>query len=356
MKIFSNKLLLYFSVVPLLFISVNNAQDWRKIESLKGAWKFTIGDDKQWSETYYNDSSWEKVRVPSAWEDEGFHGYNGFAWYRKKFEFRDQNKYENIYLDLGYIDDVDQVYFNGKMIGGSGTFPPDYKTAYNAYRRYFVPKDYFNSNGWNVIAVRIYDAELSGGIISGGIGLYTPDPKTTIDIALHLEGIWRFKTGDNLDWAKPDLTDSGWQDIGVPMKWEYQGFENYDGFAWYRKSFNLPQNLASKNLVLVLGKIDDIDQVYFNGHLIGSTGDFLITPTIHNVTDEYFQFRGYYIPSNLINKNGNNVLAVRVYDDYLDGGIYEGPIGITTKDKYIEFWKEQKKNPAKKSIWDIFFD
>ena len=61
-------------------------QDENQILDLSGKWKFSIGDDSAWASPDYNDWEWEEIKVPSSWENEGFHGYNGFAWYRKSFE------------------------------------------------------------------------------------------------------------------------------------------------------------------------------------------------------------------------------------------------------------------------------
>jgi hypothetical protein len=51
---------------------------------------------------------------------------------------------KDLYLVLGYVDDVDQTFINGHLIGVSGGFPNDYRTAYNAFRKYFIPKEYLN--------------------------------------------------------------------------------------------------------------------------------------------------------------------------------------------------------------------
>jgi sialate O-acetylesterase len=98
-------------------------------------------------------------------------------------------------------------------------------------------------------------------------------------------------------------------------------------------------------MVLLIGKIDDIDQVYLNGTLVGSTGKF---PTKRseevNTGQEYDAFRGYFIPDGLLKKNQKNVIAVRVLDTGGAGGIYEGPVGIITQAKYIEYWRKNKRD------------
>ena len=96
---------------------------------------------------------------------------------------------------------------------------------------------------------------------------------------------------------------------------------------------------------MVLGKIDDADQLYINGILIGSTGNFPSRTGIRfNVDQEYDAFRGYYIPAGVLKNNQKNVIAVRVYDKGGAGGIYEGPVGLVTQSQYIDFWRSMKNN------------
>ncbi len=341
------KLFILLMMLPLQFI---HGEGWHKIIDLSGYWKFNIGDDKEWSEYYFDDEDWDEIKVPSSWEDQGYNGYNGYAWYRKEFEMTQNLKNLSLYVSLGYIDDVDEVYLNGKLIGTTGSFPPNFRTAYNALRRYPVPAGLIKSGKKNVLAVRVYDSQLSGGILSGDISLVALE---TVNLVKNLDGYWKFKTGDDLKWKEKDFADKGWDSIFVPSKWEIEGYANYDGFAWYRKSFYLSKNLKNEKLVLLLGKIDDIDQCYLNGKLIGSTGDFINTPKDNNFNNEWLAQRGYYIHENLLNFGRENEIAVRVYDGMRDGGIYQGPIGITTQKDYSEYWREKKE---KKGFWDIFFN
>ena len=103
---------------------------------LEGNWRFSIGDDTIWASPGYNDNNWEKIKVPATWEDQGFHGYNGYAWYRKTFEIPKEMIGNNFILNAGFIDDVDQTFINGRLVGMSGGFPPQYVTAYDAHREY----------------------------------------------------------------------------------------------------------------------------------------------------------------------------------------------------------------------------
>lgn len=111
-----------------LIISVTAySEDLRKIASLSGSWKFSIGDDSKWAGAEFNDSDWDNIIVPGNWEDQGYNDYNGYAWYRKKFSINEIPTGKTIYLLLGRIDDADQVFINGKEIGRSGKFPRNSK-------------------------------------------------------------------------------------------------------------------------------------------------------------------------------------------------------------------------------------
>jgi len=151
------------------------------------------------------------------------------------------------------------------------------------------------------------------------------------DEKIELAGKWLFRIGDDKNWSEPKIDEFGWVEILVPSQWEKQGY-NFDGVAWYRKHVNIPSRFKTKKIYLYLGKIDDNDYVYFNGELIG-------------VTNGWTQERIYFIPNDLINYDSDNVIAVRVEDKGLGGGIYEGPILIVSRDE-LWFMKGEKKKFA----------
>lgn len=325
----------------LIFNSISSiAGNQIKIKELKGSWKFSIGDKSEWNSVKYDDGDWEEIMVPSPWEEQGFHGYDGYAWYRKWFTLPAGYENSTFYLHLGYVDDVDMVYVNGKMIGYTGSFPPSYSTAYNANRIYPIPKEIIKTNEKNLIAVKVYDAGLAGGIVSGDIGIYIDPDQMPLNI--NLEGIWKFHTGDKLAWSDPATDDSNWHNIIVPNLWENQGYRYYDGFAWYRKSFYVPADLTQVRIVVVMGKIDDIDEVYLNGRLINPVKKLRgeDEPVETNSTD-YAQFRAYYIEGSLLKPNQQNTIAVRVYDGGGGGGIYEGPVGIIKQKDFVQYWRNK---------------
>ncbi|MFC1569589.1 sugar-binding domain-containing protein [bacterium] len=309
--------------------------------NLRGKWRFEVGDNPEYAEVNFNDSDWEKIRVPDQWEDQGFPGYDGYAWYRTTFKISNKLQNKVLSLHLGYIDDVDKVYINGHFINGRGSDEPNYISAYNQRRVYRIPNHVLEFGGENVIAVRVFDEWGVGGIVSGRIGIYS---QKSANITMDMSGNWKFHKGDNLLWAAMDLDDSEWETLIVPGFWENQGLWGMDGYGWYRTKLTLPQTMKNEKLILFIGAIDDADEVYINGEKVSSKGKFPGENFKEYNRRFYNQERFYYIPNHVIQWGKENVIAVRVWDSGGDGGIYRGPVGLTTRKEYHKFRKSHRKN------------
>lgn len=309
-------------IVAILLAPKSYAENNQEI-SLKGKWKFTIGDDAMFAAPTYDDSNWDEIYVPKRWEEQGFNGYNGFAWYRTSVLVPTAFDQRMIHLELGFIDDVDEVFFNGVKIGQSGSFPPQFTTAYNAFRKYVIPLKLIRFDGRNTIAVRTYDSQLEGGIVRGNVRLVAGGINILPDI--DMSGMWNFETHSY-------HTQGG--EILVPGSWENQGYYNYDGLATYSRLVTVTKNMANKKLIFMAGKIDDDDELYINGTFIARTGDI----NSHHNTNMHTQIRNYFIPEGVI-KPGKNLIEIKVLDRGGPGGILEGSVGLITQDNFIKYWR-----------------
>jgi len=142
---------------------------------------------------------------------------------------------------------------------------------------------------------------------------------------------WKFITGDRPEYIDSALNEYWWKDISPLELWETQGFPGYDGFAWYRVKVVVPASMKKNafrydGLMLSLGKIDDADVTYFNGHEVGSTGT--MPPDYSGAWDVP---RAYRIPPEIVQWGKKNTIAVRVYDAGGGGGLYGGPVELTNR-------------------------
>jgi sialate O-acetylesterase len=120
--------------------------------------------------------------------------------------------------------------------------------------------------------------------------------------------------GFELGWARADFDDRAWKTMNLPAFWQHRGLA-FNGVVWFRRSVELSPELAEQDLVLSLGAIDDFDHTYFNGELVGSLPDG---------TPNAFQTRRRYVVPGRLVRAGTNVLAVRVFDHFGEGG-FAGP-------------------------------
>ncbi|MGC9342675.1 MAG: acetylxylan esterase [Bacteroidales bacterium] len=139
-------------------------------------WKFSTGDNMEWSEMEFDDSSWKEINVSQTWEKQGYPAYDGFGWYRTTVLIPSDLKKlaednGGFILDLGSIDDSDEIYWNGDLFARHGSLPPDYVSAYDQKRILEIPVNEINWDNKNYIAVRVYDGQGNGGIIAPDISL-----------------------------------------------------------------------------------------------------------------------------------------------------------------------------------------
>jgi len=134
-----------------------------ELEPIAGEWRFRLGDDPSWKDPSLDDSGWKTVRVPSTWDAHGDAAVNAYGWYRRKLRIPAGLARKGFVLPLGKLDDVDEAFLNGVRIGGLGSFPPNYRTAWSQIRLYRVSPGLARGDGSDVLAVRVYNGGGQGG-------------------------------------------------------------------------------------------------------------------------------------------------------------------------------------------------
>ena len=159
--------------------------------------KFRVGDDASWSGVSVDESSWRNISNTTTWTSQGVKCENGFGWYRyhvniPKSLLEKSDLKETVDFKMGKIDDADEVYLNGKLIGKTGRFPSDakgYLGQWNTPRLYSVKVNsgLIKWDADNVIAVRVYNAGDPGGMFSGPVCVRVPNTIDNLSIVIKEE-------------------------------------------------------------------------------------------------------------------------------------------------------------------------
>lgn len=95
------------------------------------------------------------MRAPGAWEDQGWPGYDGIAYYYTKQALPTGWDKARTQLLLGRVDDEDSTYVNGVLLGGNN--------LWSALRVYPVPPSALKGDSVYIL-VKVLDAGGGGGI------------------------------------------------------------------------------------------------------------------------------------------------------------------------------------------------
>ena len=114
-------------------------------------------------------------------------------------------------------------------------------------------------------------------------------------------------------WQEVNIPDENkWQNVYLPLR--FSDFRVYTpAVLWFRKSVDVPPEMAGRDLELSLGFVDDCDETFFNGYPVGSNG--------MNKSQPRWIPRRYKIPGYLV-KAGKNLIAVRVINFAEAGGFH----------------------------------
>ena len=98
------------------------------------------------------------IALPHRWSQAGLGDFDGVGWYARRVELPGEWVGRKLDLELGPIDDMDTVFWNGERLAGT-----ERPGSWNKPRRYVVPADRVLEAG-NVLAIRVVDTSGDGGI------------------------------------------------------------------------------------------------------------------------------------------------------------------------------------------------
>lgn len=148
----------------------------------------------------------------------------------------------------------------------------------------------------------------------GGRGSDVPD-------AIDISGQWKIVESSDYAPAEPDYDDSKSGVVPIPGSWDYILNRNSDLAAtvWIRKKVVIHEDFTDRLLVLSLGSIAVADEAYFNGTYIGGTGSFPSGEGKLDYSIALHKSRNYQFPSTLVNYEGTNVIALKIFSHYING-------------------------------------
>ena len=155
------------SLFILPHLGVCEAND-RPID-LSGFHKIAAGDDPAWASPEYDDTGWKRIRIPASWQSQGFEPENRMGWYRIHFEGREIAGTRPLGVFFGRIGDVDEVFLNGHKIGGEGVMGDRRVEAPFVQRLYWIPRSLFLPREDNLLAVRVMNTYVTGGIFENPV-------------------------------------------------------------------------------------------------------------------------------------------------------------------------------------------
>ncbi|MBK8397668.1 MAG: hypothetical protein IPL26_20840 [Leptospiraceae bacterium] len=161
-----------------------------------------------------------------------------------------------------------------------------------------------------------------------------------IDHVYLLTGDWKFYSGKNPNAYKREFDDSKWELFPLPSIWLYKNVSNIKN-GWYRLHIRISNDLKGETLGLITPNIQEAHRAYFNGVLIGKSGEI---DKNGNIRKESAKSDLYSISPDLVLYDKDNILAFEVAN-------YRGGFGGIYNIPYFGSWELIKKKFYKNLMW-----
>lgn len=122
---------------------------------------------------------------------------------------------------------------------------------------------------------------------------------------VYITDLWKFKAGDNPEWAEPAIDDSDWQLVSTYLTEFDLAFMDWHGTGWFRFHFKVDTTLINRPIALLSESHNGASEVYLNGKKQFDMGYFSDDKELYR---PYFDRRPRVI---VFPEPGEYVLAVR---------------------------------------------
>lgn len=282
-----------------------------------------------WNKEQASLVKWHAVKFPNRRFIDMMPKGEGYGWYAHVFDVPQNYNGLDLIVDLGVIDDTDETYLNGCLVGTTGKLGVPNGQAWCTDRQYRIPAEYVRTHG-NVLSTHVWNLWGLGGMIGPPVikASFAPsDAKWNLafiaDNAAPSSGLNQATTCEQalslcFSRSKPE-----WKSSPVPWK----SLNNWPGnvhYAVFSFAFNFDDDKVSscyfeQPVVLDLGPVFDVASVFLNNRRIALCGRF------PNGNEEAFteaaQRLQCLVEPYLWNMEGNNELTIVVYRERGAGGL-----------------------------------
>ncbi len=155
---------------------------------------------------------------------------------------------------------------------------------------------------------------------------------------INLNREWKYIRQDVAGAQLLNFDDKEWETIGLPHSFSIPYFMSndfYQGYGWYRKYFNLTEELNEKRLFVEFDGVFQEAEVYLNGQKVGSH--------IGGYTGFCMDLTNYaHVGQNLLAVRVNNLwrpdVAPRAGEHTFSGGIYRNVRLVQKESAYIDWY------------------
>ncbi|MCB1124048.1 MAG: beta galactosidase jelly roll domain-containing protein, partial [Verrucomicrobiae bacterium] len=151
------------------------AESPRQRENFDFGWRFRLGEVENATAADFDDSAWRDVLLPHDWSIEGEYDEKnptswrgaylpaGIGWYRKTFLLHPSDAGKRLFLEFDGVYMNSDVYLNGHHLGHR-------PNGYISFQ--YEITEHVNTNGPNVVAVRVDNSKVPSGRWYTGCGIY----------------------------------------------------------------------------------------------------------------------------------------------------------------------------------------